>query len=246
MFSLDIVDTDKFLEMPATTQSLYFHLGMRADDDGFVSSPKKIASMVNCGNDDLKLLIAKEYLIPFDNGIVVITNWKVNNWIRLDRKQGTRFKSELSMLTLKNDTYCMLSECQPIDNQLTTACHTEVSIEKNSVEKNSIKKSSSSITTKKSYIDFFENNFHMPSSYEIQILNSFLDDGISEEVIIMAMERAVENNVRNIKYVKAILQKWLENNVMTPKDVITERVEFERNKSIPKDVEMQAQYKFLE
>lgn len=98
-------------------------------------------------------------------------------------------------------------------------------------------KSSSSTAAKKSYIDFFENNFHMPSSYEIGILNSFLHDGISEDLIIMAMERAVESNVRNIKYVKAILQKWLENNITTPEAVKAEQLEFERNKTMPKEVE---------
>lgn len=72
MFSLDIVDTDEFLDLPTTAQCLYFHLGMRADDDGFVSSPKKITKMVNCTTEDLKLLTEKGYIIPFESGIVVI------------------------------------------------------------------------------------------------------------------------------------------------------------------------------
>ncbi len=72
MFSLDVVDTDIFLDMPASSQNLYFHLGMRADDDGFVSSPKKITKLVNCGEDDLRVLISKGFVIPFDSGVVVI------------------------------------------------------------------------------------------------------------------------------------------------------------------------------
>ena len=118
MFSLDIVDTDKFLEMPATTQLLYFHLGMRADDDGFVSSPKKIAKMMRCNDDDLKLLIAKAYLIPFDNGVVVISEWNVNNWIRPDRKHETRFFQEKSLLELSNDKYILSDGLQPSDNRM--------------------------------------------------------------------------------------------------------------------------------
>ncbi|MCI9321554.1 MAG: DNA replication protein [Lachnospiraceae bacterium] len=118
MFSLDIVDTDKFLEMPATTQLLYFHLGMRADDDGFVSSPKKIAKMMRCNDDDLKLLIAKAYLIPFDNGVVVISDWNVNNWIRPDRKHETRFFQEKSLLELSNDKYILSDGLQPSDNRM--------------------------------------------------------------------------------------------------------------------------------
>ena len=73
MFSLNVVDTDTFLEMPQSSQNLYFHLGMRADDDGFISSPKKITKIVGANEDDLKLLIAKKYVIPFENGILVIS-----------------------------------------------------------------------------------------------------------------------------------------------------------------------------
>ncbi|MBS5984027.1 phage replication initiation protein [Clostridium butyricum] len=139
MFSLDVVDTDKFLELPVSSQNLYFHLGMRADDDGFISSPKKIASMVNCSADDLKLLIAKNYLIPFESGVVVVTDWKVNNWVRPDRKQETRFRDESSMLKVKNDVYQLVLECQPKvipnDNPVTTKSHTEVRLGKYSIKK---------------------------------------------------------------------------------------------------------------
>ena len=72
MFSLDVVDTDIFLEMPSSAQSLYFHLGMRADDDGFIASPKKITSFVNASTDDLKLLIAKGFVIPSESGVYVM------------------------------------------------------------------------------------------------------------------------------------------------------------------------------
>lgn len=91
MFSLDVVDTDLFLDLPASSQNLYFHLGMRADDDGFVASPKKITAMVNCSADDLKLLIAKGFVIPFPSGVCVIREWKVNNYIQKDRYTPTRY-----------------------------------------------------------------------------------------------------------------------------------------------------------
>ena len=145
MFSKDVVDTDKFLEMPPSTQALYFHLGMRADDDGFVSSPKKITQFVNCGNDDLKLLLAKGYLIPFESGVVVISDWNVNNWIRADRKHATRFEQEKSLLSISNDIYILdanqvPTKCQPSANQMPTECHTEDSIGKDSIGKDSIGK----------------------------------------------------------------------------------------------------------
>lgn len=108
---------------------------MRADDDGFVSSPKKITQFVNCGNDDLKLLLAKGYLIPFESGVVVISDWNVNNWIRADRKHATRFEQEKSLLSISNDIYIldanqMPTKCQPSVNQVPTKCHTEDSIGK--------------------------------------------------------------------------------------------------------------------
>ena len=85
MFSLKIVDSDLFLEMPLSSQCLYFQLSMRADDDGFVDNPKKIIKIIGANNDDLRLLIAKGFVIALDRGIIVITHWKINNFIRKDR-----------------------------------------------------------------------------------------------------------------------------------------------------------------
>ena len=98
MFSLDIVDTDKFLDLPATTQNLYFHLGMRADDDGFLNNPRRITSMVNCSPDDYKLLVAKGYIIHFASGICAIRDWKTNNLIRSDRYTPTFCQTEKQLL----------------------------------------------------------------------------------------------------------------------------------------------------
>lgn len=134
MFSLEVCDTDRFMEMPLSTQGLYLQLGLRADDDGFISSPKRIVAMVGGSNDDLRLLIAKGYLIPFENGIVVITDWNINNWIRPDRKHNTRFEKEKALLALENGSYSLDDICQPNDNQMTTQCHTEVSIDKYSID----------------------------------------------------------------------------------------------------------------
>ena len=89
MFSLDVVDTDAFLDLPASSQSLYFHLGIRADDDGFVSSPRRITAMVSASADDLKLLAAKGFVIPFQSGVCVIRDWRINNYIQKDRYSPT-------------------------------------------------------------------------------------------------------------------------------------------------------------
>ncbi|MFR3791361.1 MAG: hypothetical protein ACLTWO_05445 [Blautia massiliensis (ex Durand et al. 2017)] len=99
MFSLSVVDTDRFLDMPVSTQALYFHLGMHGDDDGFVSGPRKIARAAGCNDDDLRLLIQKKYIIPFKSGVVVITDWKINNTLKNDRYKPTVYQDELNELT---------------------------------------------------------------------------------------------------------------------------------------------------
>lgn len=99
MFSLQVVDTDKFMDMSTSAQALYFHLGMHGDDDGFVSSPKKIARAAGCNDDDLRLLASKGYIIPFDSGVIVITDWNVNNTLKNDRYHGTVYQSEKALLS---------------------------------------------------------------------------------------------------------------------------------------------------
>lgn len=111
MFSLDVVDTDIFLDLPISSQALYFHLGMRADDEGFVSSPKRITSMIGANQDDLKLLIAKGFIIAFEDGVIVIRHWKQNNYIQNDRRKYTIYQSQRAALTANNGIYEVDTEC---------------------------------------------------------------------------------------------------------------------------------------
>ena len=113
MFAKTIIDSDAFIDMPLSTQSLYFHLSMRADDEGFINNPRKIQRMIGASDDDLKVLAAKRFIIPFDSGIVVIKHWKIHNYIRGDRKKETVYTDELELLTEKeNGTYTLKSEEQ--------------------------------------------------------------------------------------------------------------------------------------
>ena len=106
MFKKTIIDSDMFLDMPLSSQALYFHLSMRADDDGFVNNPKKIQRMIGASDDDLRVLLTKQFLIPFDSGIVVITHWRVHNYIQKDRYHPTEYTDERALLTVKdNGTY---------------------------------------------------------------------------------------------------------------------------------------------
>lgn len=110
MFSPEIVCDDKFIDMPATSQLLYFHLGMYADDDGFVG-PKKVMRMVGANEDDLKILIAKKFVIPFESGVIVIKHWRVNNLIRKDWYRQTTYLEERGLLGLdKSSRYYLVNE----------------------------------------------------------------------------------------------------------------------------------------
>ena len=122
MFAKTIIDSDAFLDMPHSTQLLYFHLSMRADDDGFINNPKKVQRMVGCGDDDLRILIAKNFIIPFESGVVVIKHWRIHNFIRTDRYKETVYQEEKAMLETKDNKAYTL--CQPLgipnDNQMET------------------------------------------------------------------------------------------------------------------------------
>ena len=111
MFSLDVVNTDLFLDMPVSAQCLYFHLGMRADDDGFIASPKQIMRMATCTQDDMKILVSKGFVIPFESGIVVIRHWKQHNYIQSDRYRKTKYTEEKDRLELKENVYVLDTEC---------------------------------------------------------------------------------------------------------------------------------------
>lgn len=112
MFSKEIIDSDMFLDMPLSTQALYFHLSMRADDDGFVNNPKKIARMVGSSDDDAKLLLAKNFILDFDSGVIVIKHWKIHNYIQKDRYKKTNYTEEMGLLTEKeNGVYTLDTEC---------------------------------------------------------------------------------------------------------------------------------------
>ena len=119
MFTKRIIDSDAFLDMPLSTQSLYFHLNMRADDDGFLNNPRKIQRMIGASDDDLKLLVAKRFVLAFDNGVIVIKHWRMHNYIRKDRYSQTQYIEELTKLDIKEDgSYTEKREVLPIVNHV--------------------------------------------------------------------------------------------------------------------------------
>jgi hypothetical protein len=169
MFSKTIIDSDAFIDMPSSTQNLYFHLSMRADDDGFINNPKGIMRSVGCKDDDMNLLIMKKFIIPFENGIVVIKHWKIHNYIQSDRYTPTKYIEQKSKLELdENKAYRLpKDECIQIVNKMDT----QVSIGKDSIGKDSNTKISRtfvqpSVSDVENYVS--ENNFNVDA-------NSFID-----------------------------------------------------------------------
>ena len=120
MFAKTIIDSDAFLDMPLSAQALYFHLAMRADDEGFVNNPRKIMRMIGASDDDAKILIGKKFLIVFESGVVVIKHWRIHNYIRKDRLNDTNYQEERALLSVKSNGAYTLN-----DGQLTDTCQSD-------------------------------------------------------------------------------------------------------------------------
>ena len=153
MFAKSVVESDNFLDMPAEAQALYFHLNMAADDYGFCDNPRSIMRACGASNDTMKLLIAKKFVLAFDKNdgfIIVVKHWRINNYIREDRKHETKYKELMRDLYYdENNSYssnpgdghvpCIANQlptnCQPTDGQLPVTCHTEDRLGKDSIDK---------------------------------------------------------------------------------------------------------------
>jgi uncharacterized phage protein (TIGR02220 family) len=144
MFTQKIVDSDAFLDMPLSTQALYFHLNMRADDDGFINNPKRIQRTIGASEDDLKLLVAKRFCICFENGVIVIKHWRMHNTLRKDRYNPTQYVEQFDQLEIKGNGIYTEKALELPDNQTATTWQpdgnqpaTQYSIDKYSIDKKS-------------------------------------------------------------------------------------------------------------
>ena len=223
MFSIDVTETDTFLEMPLTAQALYFHLAMRGDDDGFVSNPRSIMRVTGCNENDLKTLAESGYIITFRSGVIVISDWKVNNYLRGDRYKPTTFQNELSMLTeTANKRYVLESDSQrstvgiPNSNQM----ETQYSIEKNRV----VVDTATTATGSRTDSDLAEIVQHFQ-----EVIGVFPRSALNKlqcwrevypaEIIHAAIDEAAESNVRRWRYVDGVLKGWQADGVRTLGDV---------------------------
>lgn len=218
MFAKSITESDAFLEMPLSTQALYLHLNMNADDDGFVSSPKRIVRMINASEDDLRLLLTKRFVLGFNSGIVVIKHWRMNNYIRNDRYKSTVYQEELKTLKVKdNNSYTEL-DTNGIPNGY--QMDTQVRLGKDRIGKDSI----GNVVRK------YEEEIGHATPYSLTILESYLDD-VTEEMIISAIEKASASNKKSLKYIQGILNSWIEKGFKTLSDTKQENTREEKDKS---------------
>ncbi len=207
MFSLKIVDSDLFLDMPLSSQCLYFHLSMRADDDGFVNNPKKIIKIIGANEDDLKILIAKGFVIVFDRGIIVITHWKINNFIRKDRYKPTLYENELQSLSqTKNGMYIKEVGCHLVNQRLSSG---QPSIGKDRLDKVSIDKGRGEKENQAAPVSFYGEfkNVRL-SKEEYKNLKEKLNS--HTEIMINKLSRYMESSGKTYQNHYVTILKWYE------------------------------------
>ena len=239
MFAKTIIDSDIFLDMPLSTQALYFHLSMRADDDGFINNSKKIQRMIGCGDDDLKLLIAKKFLLPFESGVVVIKHWRIHNYIQNDRYTETNYKFEKSTLNIDENKSYTLEETGrkliknkiiKVKNELYPNCiHDGYAMDtqdrigkdrigkdrigKDRIDKNNLEEitedSCSSIEKDLDVFKHFEKCGFIVNAMLMEQISSDIEVYSKQWLIDAVTEAMNRGKINNYKYVLGILQNWL-------------------------------------
>lgn len=235
MFSIDVTETDSFLEMPLTAQALYFHLGMRGDDDGFVSNPRSIMRVAGCSEGDLAILAEAGYIISFRSGVIAISDWKVNNNLRNDRYKPTTFQSERSMLSeTANKRYILNST--PTGNQMDTIgipSDNQVTPQPNVTQRNPTQRSSSGNDTATAAVSHVDSDLAEIVQHFERVIGIFPRSALEKlqryrasipsEVICEAFDEAAESGHRSWKYANGILKSWQADGVRTLGDVEARR-----------------------
>lgn len=194
MFSLQIVDTDAFLDMSQTAQLLYFHLAMRADDDGFIGNPKKISRIIGSNDDDMKVLFAKRFLLSFDSGVIVIKHWKIHNYIQKDRYTETKYLEEKSKISEKENgsyTEC-IQNVSSLDTQVRLG-KSKVRIGKDSKEEEVL-----------SFGEF--QNVKLTNEEHTKLVDSLNADAVG--VLITELDIYIESTGKKYRSHYATLQNW--------------------------------------
>lgn len=198
MFSITVVDSDAFLDMPLSTQALYFHLSMRADDDGFINNPKKIQRTIGATDGDAAMLVAKRFIIPFDTGVVVIKHWRINNYLRSDRYHETVYQEEKSKLEIKeNRAYTLLeNDGLSVGIPVVDQRYTENSIDKNRIDKSSKEETRSSNEQEDKHINSSNKISSSPTEREVPTRHIRPQNEHEEAQFFMDRFNSIEGVVR--------------------------------------------------
>ena len=209
MFAKTIVLSDSFLDMPMSARCLYFTMGMLADDDGFVGSPKAIMRQCGATDDDMRILLAKKYVLGFESGIIVIKHWRMNNYLQNDRHKTTTYLDELATLSI--------DEKGAYTNK-NNACIQNVYTGKVSIDKYSIDNKEDNIGTEKNVFDVYQEEIGTLSTRQFEKLNNYLDQ-LNIELIIEAINRTADANVKSFKYFETIVKDWINKGYKTIGDI---------------------------
>ena len=229
MFSKKVTDTDLFLDMPLSAQALYFHLNMHADDDGFIGNINTIKRMVGASNDDEKLLIAKQLLIPFENsGVVVIRDWRIHNYIRKDTYNQTMYTQELDRLGIDGNGRYNVDDPSTASPRFVDTGKVRIGKSKDRLGKDRLEtdkeiepqNNQSSVVTqpKELLLNTLQDNgiFISPQSIAFDKIIAFHeDDGMEMAVITKAIEDASAAGKNNASYINGILTNKLSKNILT-------------------------------
>ena len=208
MMAKSIIKSDQFLEMPMSSQLLYFHLLSDADDDGFINAPKSIMRVIGAKEDDMRVLQAKGYTIPFDSGVIIIKHWRIHNSLRKDRyNPNPQLENERKQLVVNDrKEYELATTWQPTGNQLSTnGCH---SIGKDSIGKDSIYSVECDISHSKN------THFKPPTVEEVKEYCIERNNNIDAEYFVDFQEARgwILSNGKKMKNWKATIRTWERNN----------------------------------
>lgn len=211
MFSRKITETDHFLEMPLSSQALYFHLNMGADDEGFIAKAKTIQRTIGASDDDMKLLIAKGFLIPFESGVVVIRHWRIHNYIQADRFQATIHQNEKEQLEFDKSK---IASIKPLDQciQNVSKMDTQVRLGEDSLDKDRLDKVNnlySGEDEKKSLSQIIKSSTVKINDRQIQQIQEYIGlDNMTVDMIDYAVQLTEDAGAESFNYLNKILKSW--------------------------------------
>lgn len=234
MFSKKITDTDSFLDMSLSAQALYFHLNMGADDEGFIDNVKKIQRSIGASNDDLKILIGKGFLIPFESGVVVIRHWRIHNYIQADRFQATIYQDEKEQLEFDKSK---IASIKPLDQciQNVYKMDTQVRLGEDSLDKDRLDKVNnlySGEDEKKSLSQIIKSSSVKINDRQIQQIQEYIGlDNMTVEMIEYAVQLTEDAGAENFNYLNKILKSWKDKGLTSLDEAKNETIGFRENKN---------------